>query len=219
MGSIDNKAWQKARNHMVTSQIKARNISDERVLEALATVPRHQFVEKKFRSKAYEDRPIPIGHNQTISQPYIVAFMAEAAQVKPTDKVLDIGTGSGYTLAVLSKLGRIAYGIEILKPLGIEAQRRLRELGYTNTHIKIGNGNEGWKEHAPFDVILVSATAGKPPKALVDQLAPNGRIIMPVGSYSQTLIRFTKTPQGLVRENLLGVRFVPLQSEQKSKSL
>jgi len=199
------------RHQLVKKKLIGKGIKDPRVLWAMNTVPRHLFVPEKLRARAYENTPLSIGLKQTISQPFIVAFMSQAAQITPQDRILEIGTGSGYQAAVLSLLGKEVYTIEILRPLGLRARKLLKDLGYENVSVKIGDGNLGWQEHAPFDVILVTAGASKIPTRLLKQLKPGGRLIMPVGeSKKQTLIRVTKQDQDFRYEKLIPVRFVPL---------
>ena len=202
-----------ARERMVEDQIIARGIRDSRVLDALRQVPRHRFVPLDMREFAYEDTPLPIGLGQTISQPYIVAFMTEALELKPQDRVLEIGTGSGYQAAVLSLLVREVYSLEIVEQLGKEAEARLKQLGYANVHVRIGDGYRGWPEAGPFDAIIVTAAPEDVPPALLEQLRAGGRMVVPVGSYVQNLIRIRRTPKGVERENLLPVRFVPMVTE------
>ncbi|MFZ0960278.1 MAG: protein-L-isoaspartate(D-aspartate) O-methyltransferase [Terriglobia bacterium] len=199
-----------ARERMVQEQIAARGIRDPRVLEAMRKVPRHRFVPPKMQPSAYEDSALPIGLGQTISQPYVVAFMTEALELQPQDRVLEIGTGSGYQAAVLSVLAREVYSLEILPQLGKEAEARLKEMGYANVRVRIGDGYRGWPEAAPFDAILVTAAPLDVPPALVAQLRPGGRMVVPVGRYEQDLIRLRRTAKGLERESLLPVRFVPM---------
>jgi len=187
---------------MVKEQLEIRGIKDPRVLAAMISVQRHLFVPEAVQPRAYEDSPLPTELEQTISQPYIVARMSEAARVSSEDRVLEIGTGTGYQAAVLSMLAKEVYTIEILGPLAVSAQKRLERLGYNNVHVKIGDGNLGWPEQGPFDVILVTAQASEIPKSLLEQLKPNGRLIMPLGGRRrQKLLRI---------ENLGDVRFVPL---------
>jgi len=185
----------------------------ERTMAAMRKVPRHRFVLPGDERNAYDDRPLPIGHGQTISQPFIVALMTDLMDVKPSDKVLEIGTGCGYQAAVLSELVREVYTIEIVEPLGREAAQRLKTLGYRNVVAKVGDGYQGWAEHAPFDAIMVTAAAPEVPQPLVDQLKPGGRLVIPVGSQwgGQTLYVMEKQPDGkTVRRAVLAVRFVPL---------
>ncbi len=202
--------YQRERNEMVETQIAARGVKNERVIKAMKDVPRHLFVPPEYRKLAYEDYPLYIGHSQTISQPYIVAFMTEAAYLKPTDKVLEIGTGSGYQTAVLSELVDKVYSIEILEPLARSAEERLDRLGYKNIFIKYGDGYKGWPEHAPYDAIIVTAAPEEIPETLVNQLKGGGVMIVPVGSYYQELYRVIKENGVLHKEILMPVRFVPM---------
>jgi len=200
------------RANMVKFQLEARGIQDKRVLEAMNKIPRHLFVPNDLKDEAYADSPLPIGYNQTISQPYIVALMCEAAAILPQDKVLEIGTGSGYQAAVLSQLAQKVHTVEIVSPLGKHAREVLKELTYNNVYVKIGDGYSGWPEHAPYNMILITAATEKIPQPLMDQLALNGRLIMPLKSGShQELIRFIKTEKGLKKESLGAVIFVPFQ--------
>ncbi len=204
------------RHEMVRNQIIRRGIQDSAVIAAMRAVPRHLFVPSNRRGTAYEDRPLPIGHGQTISQPYIVAFMTEALDVNPDDKVLEIGTGSGYQGAVLSELTPHVYTIEIIEALGRQARKKFNQLGYSTIHVRIGDGYHGWKEYAPFDGIIVTAAAPEIPKPLIEQLKPGGTLIMPTGStYGvQKLVRIRKTADGKIRKDtLMSVRFVPMKGE------
>jgi len=205
-----NPDYEQARRNMVEYQIKARGIKDKRVLAAMLKVPRHLFVPEEMRDMAYRDEPLPIGYGQTISQPYIVAYMTEVLKLRPEDKVLEIGTGSGYQTAILAELVREVYTIEIIPELSQRAEETLKNLGYTNIEFLIGDGYKGWPEKAPFDAILVSAAPAEVPPALVDQLQVDGRLILPVGTDSQELVLIKKTKKGLERTRLIGVRFVPL---------
>ncbi len=205
-----NPDYEQARRNMVEYQIKARGIKDKRVIAAMLKVPRHLFVPEEMRDMAYRDEPLPIGYGQTISQPYIVAYMTEALKLRPEDKVLEIGTGSGYQTAILAELVRDVYTIEIIPELSERAQVTLKNLGYTNIEFLIGDGSKGWPEKAPFDAILVSAAPAEVPPALVEQLQINGRLVIPVGTDSQELVLIKKTKKGLEKTRLIGVRFVPL---------
>jgi protein-L-isoaspartate(D-aspartate) O-methyltransferase len=198
--------------HMVRDQIVARGITDPRVLEAMARVPRHEFVPAAQRGEAYEDWPLPIGYGQTISQPYIVAFMTAALEPEPGDRVLEIGTGSGYQAAVLSCLVAEVYTVEIVDPLARRAEADLKRLGYANVKVRAGDGYRGWPEAAPFDAIIVTCAPEQVPQALVDQLREGGRMIIPVGSQwgAQELYLLRKTPTGMQRQGVLPVRFVPM---------
>ena len=191
-----------------------RPITDPRVLEAMACVPRHRFVAPRLHAQAYDDNPLPIGHGQTISQPYIVALMTEAVQPQPGARALDIGTGSGYQAAVLAELVADVYSIEIVGPLAREAAGRLALLGYENVEVRHGDGYQGWPEKAPFDVIIVAAAPTKIPQPLIDQLALGGRLVIPVGAERQELVVLEKLVDGsLRRSSIAGVRFVPMTGE------
>ncbi len=196
-----------------TSEYLKRSQLDNRVLEAMATVPRHEFVPTERIDQAYRNRPLPIGHGQTISQPYIVAIMTDLLELKPQHKVLEIGTGSGYQAAILAALEARVWSIEIIEPLGLQAQSRLQRLGYDAVEVRIGDGYYGWSEHAPFDAIIVTAAANHIPPPLVKQLAVGGNMIIPVGSRfsTQELILITRVSEDEVRtRQVLPVRFVPL---------
>ncbi len=197
---------------MVERQLRPRGIRDERVLSAMAKVPRHAFVPVSEQRGAYDDTPLPIGHGQTISQPYIVAFMTEALRLSPDDVVLEIGTGCGYQAAVLGELVRDVYSIELVPELAERARRTLEAEGYRNVHVRAGDGYRGWPDHAPFSKIIVTAAPDVVPAALVDQLAVGGTMILPVGPQfgDQELRIIRKTEQGLVTEHSLAVRFVPM---------
>jgi len=199
-----------AREAMVTEQIAGRGVHDAGVLRAMRTVPRHEFVPESERAHAYEDRPLPIGHGQTISQPYIVAFMTEAAGVHAGARVLEVGTGSGYQAAVLAEMGVDVYSIEILAPLADAARQALARTGYDRVQVRTGDGRKGWPEAAPFDAIIVTAAAARVPPALLDQLAPDGRLVIPVGRAWQEIEIHQRTPTGVAVERVLPVRFVPL---------
>jgi len=200
-----------ARNRMVDTQIKIRGVSDPRVLAAMRRVPRHHFVPQHLWDQAYSDYPLPIGEDQTISQPYIVALMTEALELKDTDRVLEIGTGSGYQAAVLAELAAEVYSIDRLPSLAEQAQKVLTAMGYQNFQVRVGDGTLGWPEEAPFDAILVTAGAPQVPRPLVEQLALGGRLVVPVGDrFSQTLTRALKTKEGVKFDYLGGCRFVRL---------
>jgi protein-L-isoaspartate(D-aspartate) O-methyltransferase len=198
------------RQQMVQEQLQARGIKNPTVLNAMSKVPRHQFVEPAFVRVAYEDFPLPIAHEQTISQPYIVAYMTEAADISPTEKVLEIGTGSGYQAAVLGEIAKTVYSIEIIPELAASARQRLSNLGYENVQVKTGDGYQGWAENAPYDAILVTAAPDHIPEPLVQQLATNGRMVIPVGTRFQEMMLITKTQQGVLKETTIPVQFVPL---------
>ena len=206
------------RYQMVKKQIRWRGVDDKLVLEAMKRVPRHEFVPKYLKDQAYVDSPLPIGQGQTISQPYIVAFMTEALQLKGGEKVLEIGTGSGYQAAVLAEIVKEVYTIEIVPELGRQAEKLLKKLGYSNIHVKIGDGYRGWQEHAPYDAVIVTAAPGHIPQPLVDQLKKGGRMIIPVGEFYQELILITKQADGTIKKkSILPVRFVPMTGEARKK--
>ena len=207
------------RQRMVERQLKARDIKDERVLAALGKVPREAFVPPESRAASYEDGPLPIGYDQTISQPYIVAFMTQQLRLKPTDRVLEIGTGSGYQAAILAELVSEIYSVEIVEPLARAAEATLRRLGYKNVHVKIGDGYKGWPEAAPFDAIIVTCAPDKVPQPLTDQLKDGGRMVIPVGErFAQQLYVFEKKNGQLKESVTLPVRFVPmLKGGEKQK--
>ena len=198
------------RRRRLVEHLRANGIRSDAVLGAISDVPRHRFVPAAHAASAYDDRPLPIGHGQTISQPFIVAYMTEAAEVTPGEKVLEIGTGSGYQAAVLSRLAGEVYSVEIIPALAEGARALLRELGYENVRVKAGNGYEGWAEHAPFDAIVVTAAPDEVPPALVEQLAVGGRMVIPVGSAEQEMVVITKTRSGVVERRTIPVRFVPM---------
>jgi protein-L-isoaspartate(D-aspartate) O-methyltransferase len=200
------------RRQMVEDQLQARGIRDRRVLAAMDTVPRHDFVPEDLKDFAYDDRPLPIGEGQTISQPYIVALMAEAAAIAPEDRVLDVGTGSGYAAAVLSCLAREVYTVERLGALCETAERRFRQIGYGNIFVRCGDGTLGWPEAAPFDAILVAAGSPSLPETLKRQLGIGGRLVVPVGaSHAQHLVKLIRESDDAFAEEDLGdVAFVPL---------
>jgi protein-L-isoaspartate(D-aspartate) O-methyltransferase len=208
--------WDAQRAAMVDEQLRARDIRSPRVLEAMRKVPRHVFVPESQRGNAYEDGPLPIGHGQTISQPYIVAFMTQALDVRATDRVLEIGTGSGYQAAVLGELAKEVYTIEIVTPLAERARETLTALGYRNVHVRAGNGYLGWPEQAPFDRVIVTAAPDEVPPALVDQLSGGGLMAIPVGTIDQELRILRKTAAGLETLQTLPVRFVPMTGKPKS---
>ena len=201
------------RKSMVENQILERGVERPGVLKAMSTVPRHLFVPPEYRNQAYEDHPVPIGWGQTISQPYIVALMSELLELDGEDKVLEIGTGSGYLAAVLSELSAEVYTIEIIDPLGEQAREHLDELSYDNVHVRIGDGYEGWPEAGPFDAIVLTAAPPRIPKPLVEQLKMGGRMVVPVGDFFQDLQLITKTENGLERRNVAPVRFKPMAGE------
>ncbi|HPW19037.1 MAG TPA: protein-L-isoaspartate(D-aspartate) O-methyltransferase [Candidatus Aminicenantes bacterium] len=204
------KAFAEERRLMVETQIRARGVRDERVLGVMGKVPRHLFVPESLRRSAYADEPLPIGEGQTISQPYIVAYMTESLALEGGEKVLEIGTGSGYQTAVLAEIAGTVFTVEIVETLARRARTVLDGLGYANIHYRVGDGTAGWPEEAPFDAVIVTAAAATLPKALEDQLALGGRMIAPVGAGAQELVLVRRERTGIRRESLLSVRFVPL---------
>jgi protein-L-isoaspartate(D-aspartate) O-methyltransferase len=206
--------YEPSRKEMVEEQIIARGISDSLVIDAMLTVKRHFFVPANLMQLAYNDRPLPIGYGQTISQPYIVAIMTELLEVKKTHRVLEVGTGSGYQAAILSLLADSVFTIEILEPLARSAKAKLKIFGYNNVAVKTGDGYKGWKEHAPFDGIIVTCAPDEIPPLLLEQLSIGGRMVIPVGSYYQELLLITKDSSGLSEKSIVPVRFVPMIKEQ-----
>ena len=202
------------RERMVKEQIAMRGVTDERVLRAMRKVPREQFVPEQIRGQSYSDGPLPIGYDQTISQPFVVAFMTEKLRLRPTDRVLEIGTGSGYQAAILAELAAKVYTIEIVEPLGKRAAQTLQRLGYKNVQVKIGDGYQGWPEYAPFDAVIVTCAPDHVPRPLVEQIKEGGRIIIPVGpAGDQTLYLLEKKNDRLEQRNVLPVSFVPMTGE------
>ncbi|BEH10495.1 MULTISPECIES: protein-L-isoaspartate(D-aspartate) O-methyltransferase [Geobacter] len=201
-----------ARKRMVESQIIARGVSDRRVIEAMMKVPRHVFVEEAMAAQAYSDTPLPIGEKQTISQPYMVALMTELLELKGKEKVLEIGTGSGYQAAILAVMADRVYTVERIRSLALRARKALDSLGLLNVNIKMSDGTVGWEEEAPFDAIIVTAGAPDIPQQYIDQLKPGGRLVIPVGTqFEQVLVRVVKQEDGSVeREDITGCRFVKL---------
>ena len=217
-GSTDSASLQadhyaEARARMVREQIAGRGIQDPRVLAAMSRVPRHELVPENVRGQAYEDRPLPIGNDQTISQPFVVAYMTEQLQLRGGERVLEIGTGSGYQAAVLAEIAGEVYTIEIVEPLGVRARNDLQRLGYQNVHVRVGDGYRGWPELAPFDAIIVTAAPEHVPQPLIDQLAVGGRMVLPVGGLDQELLRIERREDGIQQERLIDVRFVPMRGE------
>ena len=217
--SSEDPALTEARRRMVERDLRGRDIRDPKVLEIMGRVPRHLFVESSQRNKAYADYPLPIGDGQTISQPYIVALMTQILQVQPGERVLEIGTGSGYQAAVLSELGAQVYTIEIQETLAKQAAQRLKELGYDRVRVKYGDGYLGWEEEAPFDAVIVTCAANHIPPTLIKQLKEGGRLVIPLGSttYFQTLTLLTKKEGKIDIQHLLGVAFVPMTGEAQKK--
>ena len=201
------------RHLMVESQIKSRGIIDKNVLRAMRNIPRHKFVPDLLKEEAYIDDPLPIGEGQTISQPYIVAYMTEQLELKKTDKVLEIGTGSGYQAAILAEIVDSVFTIEIVDDLAKRAEKNLKDLDYKNVFVKSGDGYKGWPSEAPFDAIIITAAPTKIPQPLIDQLSIGGRMILPLGNLYQELVLLTKTESGIQKKTLLPVRFVPMTGE------
>lgn len=212
--------YEKKRQMMVEEDIKARGIKDKKVLAVMGKIPRHLFVEENLRSKAYEDYPLPIGEGQTISQPYVVALMTEALRLRTDDRVLEIGTGSGYQAAVLAEIVKEVYTIEIRERLADKAEKRLKDMGYKNIRVKYGDGYFGWEGHAPFDAIIITASANHIPPPLIRQLKEGGKLIIPLGStvYYQTLTLATKTKGELDMEQITSVAFVPMIGDAQKKT-
>lgn len=198
---------------MLNEQIIARGIKDSNVIRAMSDVSRKYFISHELRERAYEDMPLPIGFGQTISQPYIVAFMTEAAMVDKNSKILEIGTGSGYQAAILAELSKNVFTVEIVEPLAEKAKNTFKILEYNNIHVRTGDGYQGWLEESPFDAIIVTAAPKELPTELVKQLKIGGRLIIPVGEYSQELLRITRTKDGTKKEKLMPVRFVPMVND------
>ena len=209
----DEAAYARARERMVVEQIEARSIHDPLTLAAMRKVPRHLFVPPESAAQAYEDHPLPIGHGQTISQPYIVAFMTEALGLKGGETVLEVGTGSGYQAAVLAQIAKQVYSIEIVAPLAEEAGERLARLGYRSVSVRAGDGYRGWPEVAPFDAIMVTAAAPRIPEPLKEQLKDGGRLVLPVGDEYQELVVVTRRGARFEEHRVMAVRFVPMTGE------
>lgn len=217
--SSEDRAFTAARQRMIEKDLKGRDISDLQVLEIMGRIPRHLFVEKSLQRQAYADHPLPIGEGQTISQPYIVALMTQILRIKPGEKVLEVGTGSGYQAAVLAELTDQVFSIEIREKLTQAASKILKELGYNQVRLKSGDGYFGWEEFAPFDAILVTCAANHIPPSLIKQLKEGGRLILPLGSttYFQTLTLITKKGGQTDVQHLMGVAFVPMTGEAQKK--
>ena len=213
---VSDEEYAKQRRQLI-EQLRSEGIRSQGVLDALLKVPRHRFVPPSYRHLAYQNRPLPIGQDQTISQPFIVGYMTEAAEIASGERVLEIGTGSGYQAAVLAELAKEVYTIEIIPELAESARTVLREMGYKNLQVKTGNGYEGWAEHAPFDAIVVTAAPDEVPKALVEQLAVRGKMVIPVGKNFQQMVIITKTDSGVVERRTIPVAFVPMTGKPKPK--
>jgi len=205
-----NDPFAQARQKMVETQIEARGIKDQRLLEVMRRVPRHRFVPENLRAEAYADEPLPIGEGQTISQPYIVAYMTEKLELRGPERVLEVGTGSGYQTAVLAELVESVFSVEVVESLSLRAREALGGLGYSHIHFRVGDGNSGWEEHAPYEAIIVTAAAQDVPAPLRRQLKDGGRMILPLGTFSQELVLVVREGDGFRRVELLPVRFVPL---------
>jgi len=213
----DEEVFAHRREQMVISQIESRGIKNPLVLQAMKKVPRHLFVAADLQDVAYTDGPLPIAYEQTISQPYIVALMTELVNLKGGEKVLEIGTGSGYQAAVLAEICTQVYSIEIVEPLALKADETLKRLGYKNVEVKVGDGYQGWQEHAPFDGIILTAAPDHIPQPLYDQLKRGARMVLPIGNGNQDLMVITKTPEGMKKETVIPVRFVRMTGEAETK--
>ncbi|NEP18271.1 MAG: protein-L-isoaspartate(D-aspartate) O-methyltransferase [Leptolyngbya sp. SIO4C1] len=214
--SITETELRRRRQRMVRRQIEQRGVLNRAVVNAMTAVPRHRFVPATYLEEAYADRPLPIGHGQTISQPFVVAYMLSMAQIGPNHKVLEVGTGCGYQAAVLGELADRVYTIEIVPELAARSQSLLTALGYTHVAVKAGDGYGGWPEHAPYDRILVAAAPPQIPLALIDQLAVEGKLVIPVGEHQQEIVVITKHESALETQHLLPVRFVPMVHQAES---
>ena len=211
---VNNQSWRYLAQIMVEDQIVNRGVSSKEVIEIMKNTPRHVFVLPEYINESYNDYPLPIDEGQTISQPYIVALMTELLDVKKQDKVLEIGTGSGYQLAVLAQLSEHCYSIEIKEYLAIKSNRLLDSLGYDNVKIKYGDGYNGWKEHAPYDKIIITAAPPEIPKELINQLSEGGKMVLPVGEDDQELVVLEKKEGDIYKSNIIPVRFVPMIHEK-----
>ena len=219
VGPLDSPDAPRNQRRMVESQMRQRDITDEAVLAAMEAVPRREFVLSSLADQAHEDYPLPIGYGQTISQPYIVALMTQLLHLRRGDRVLEVGTGSGYQAAILGLLTDQIYTVEIISPLAVEARARLRRLGYTHIQVKVGDGYDGWPEHAPYDAIIVTAAPRETPQPLIDQLADGGRLVIPVGpaGANQTLWKIEKHGRTVASTNVTGVLFVPFTRQNPSR--
>ena len=215
MNQDNERTRQSERDWMVNTQIVGGGITDPHVIAAMRRVPRHRFIPDHEAGDAYGDYPLPIGHGQTISQPYIVAYMTEALKLSPGEKVLEVGTGSGYQAAVLAELGVQVFSIEIVKPLAQYAKENLQKTGYDQVSVRAGDGYQGWPEESPFDAIILTAAPDHIPSPLLEQLAVGGRLIVPVGDYVQNLVLIRRTEDGYQRTELLPVRFVPMTGQSE----
>ena len=217
MNTVDGDEFAKRRQQMVREQLQSRDISDPRVLAAMGKVPRHEFVPADFVQAAYEDNALPLKSGQTISQPYIVAYMTQALELRGPERVLEIGTGSGYQAAILAEIAQEVYTVEILPELQQQAVAVLSKLGYRNIRFRVGDGYMGWPEYAPFDRIIVTAAPESVPKPLIDQLKEGGRLIIPLGTLSQDLTILEKTASGIAWRTTIPVRFVPMTGKAQEK--
>ena len=215
--SSDGNQFAALRERMVRDQLRTRDIDNPHVLAAMLKVPRHEFVPKEFLQSAYDDNALPLDLGQTISQPYIVAYMTQALELRGTERVLEVGTGSGYQAAILAEITSEVYTIEILPQLQARARSILGTLGYQNIHFRVGDGYLGWPEHAPFDRIIVTAAPEEVPQPLLDQLSDGGRLIIPIGSLSQDLVIFEKEKSKIKRRSTIPVRFVPMTGKAQEK--
>lgn len=215
--ALDEAALTKRRAEMVREQLQGRDITDDRVLAAMDRVLRHRFIPPELMESAYDDNALPLSLGQTISQPYIVAYMTQALELRGTERVLEIGTGSGYQAAVLAEMAAAVYTIEILPELEARARALLTELGYVNIHFRAGDGYSGWSEEAPFDRILVTAAPENIPQPLIDQLKDGGRMVIPVGAVNQELVILEKGPSGIARRTSIPVRFVPMTGKAQDR--
>ncbi len=216
-GAASGQDFARQRERMVREQLRSRDISDQRVLEAMSKVPRHRFVPPEILASSYDDTALPLKLGQTVSQPYIVAFMTQALSLKGHEKVLEIGTGSGYQAAILAETAREVYTVEIIPELTAYARAILDSLAYKNIHFRTGDGFEGWPEHAPFDAIIVTAAPEDVPPPLIEQLKIGGRLIIPVGRYEQDLLLIEKTASGVSKRSTIPVRFVPMTGKAREK--
>ncbi|MGB0908924.1 MAG: protein-L-isoaspartate(D-aspartate) O-methyltransferase [Nitrospirales bacterium] len=207
--------WQRKQSHMVEAQIITRGVKDQLVIDAMRRVPRHRFVLTHSVNEAYEDYPLSIGYGQTISQPYIVAFMTEALELQSSEKVLEIGTGSGYQTSILAEIVSQVFSVEVVEPLSRGAQNILCNLGYDHVSVRVGDGYTGWPQEAPFDAIILTAAPGHIPEPLLEQLRVGGRLILPVGSHSQSLLLIHRTSEGYSHTKLLDVSFVPMTGQAR----
>jgi len=214
MDALNAQTYKSLREKMVENQIKSRGVNDEKVIKAMFKVERHLFVPNNYLKEAYDDCPLPIGEGQTISQPYIVAYMTEVLKLNKTEKVLEIGTGSGYQAAILAECAKEVYTIELIDKLGKKAEKLLGDLGYKNIHVKVGDGYQGWKEHAPYDAIIVTCAPTHIPEPLKEQLTEGGIMVIPVGgSFAQELVLLKKENGKLKQHDIFGVRFVPMKNK------